>query len=60
LVLVVVAVAVLWLAKILVFNNALLTLTSSVATRIDFALLVLLGLDLVFLAIAEGLVKVVR
>ncbi len=58
--LIVVAVAVLWLTKTLVFDNALLILTSSVATRIDFALLVLLGLDLVFLAIAEGLVRVVR
>ena len=54
------AVAVLWLTKILVFDNALLILTSSVATRIDFALLVLLGLDLVFMAIAEVLVRVVR
>jgi len=56
----VVAVAVLWLTKILHFDNALLILTSSVATRIDFALLVLLGLDLVFMAIAEVLVRVVR
>ena len=56
----VVAVAVLWLTKILVFDNALLILTSSVATRIDFALLVLLGLDLVFMAIAEVLVRVVH
>ncbi len=58
--LVVVAVTVLWLTKILHFDNALLILTSSVATRIDFALLVLLGLDLVFMAIAEVLVRVVR
>jgi hypothetical protein len=55
-----VVLALLWLTKTLVFNNALLNLTSSVATRVDFALLVLLALDLVFLMIAEVLVRMMR
>src|SRR2546428_7350604 len=50
----------LWSIKLLVFNNAALQVTSSIATHIDFALLLLLGLDLVFLIVAEGLVRIVR
>jgi len=46
--------------KILVFNNTLLDLTSSIATHIDLALLALLALDMVFLAIAELLARMVR
>jgi len=52
-----VTIILLWLTKILVFNNALLDLTSSIATHIDLALLVLLALDMVFLAIAELLAR---
>jgi hypothetical protein len=55
-----VTIILLWLTKILVFNNALLDLTSSIATHIDLALLVLLALDLVFLAIAELLARMAR
>ncbi|MFL5655457.1 MAG: hypothetical protein ACJ8CB_14935 [Ktedonobacteraceae bacterium] len=50
----------LWSIKLLVFNNAALQVTSSIAMHIDFALLLLLGLDLVFLIVAEGLVRIVR
>jgi hypothetical protein len=46
--------------SLLVFNNATLQVTSSIATHIDFALLVLLGLDLVFLIVADGLVRITR
>ncbi len=49
-----------WSAKLLVFDNATLQVTSSIATHFDFALLVLLGLDLVFLIVADGLVRFVR
>ena len=55
-----VTIILLWLTKFLVFNNALLDLTSSIATHIDLALLVLLALDLVFLAIAEVLARMAR
>ena len=50
----------LWSIKLLVFNNAALQVTSSIATHIDFALLVKLGLDLVFLIAADILVRIVR
>ena len=52
-------IALLWLAKVLLFNTALLDLTSSIAIHVDFALLVLLALDLVFLAIAEALARLI-
>jgi len=52
--------ALLWLSGHLVFNNALLHSTSSIAKYIDFALLVLVGLDLIFLAIAELIVQLMR
>jgi len=38
----------------------LLQSTSSIARYIDFALLVLVGLDLVFLAVAELIVQLLR
>lgn len=50
----------LWASKLLVFNDATLHATSSIATHIDFALLVLLILDLVFLIIADLLARAVR
>ncbi|MGZ6368731.1 MAG: hypothetical protein ACXWPS_22595 [Ktedonobacteraceae bacterium] len=49
-----------WLTGHLVFNQALLQSTSSIARYIDFALLVLVGLDLVFLAVAELIVQLLR
>jgi len=52
--------ALLWLTNTIIFNDALLQHISSVATRVDFALLVLLALDLVFLIIAEVLVRMMR
>ena len=54
------AILLLWLTKILVFNITLLNLISSIAVHIDLALLVLLALDLVFLAIAELLTHLSR
>jgi len=56
----IVILALFWLTGHLVFNNALLLNTSSIAKYIDFALLVLVGLDLVFLAIAELIVQLMR
>jgi hypothetical protein len=55
-----VMIALLWLTGFLVFNDALLHNASSVATYIDFALLVLVGLDIVFLVIAEAIVQLMR
>ncbi len=55
-----VTVALLSLTGYLVFNDALLHSASSVATYIDFALLVLVGLDIVFLVIAEAIVQLMR
>ena len=49
-----------WLTGHLVFNYALLQSTSSIAKYIDFALLVLVGLDLAFLAVAELIVQLMR
>ncbi len=49
-----------WLTGHLVFNNALLLNTSSIARYIDFALLLLVGLDLVFLTVAELIVQLLR
>ncbi|HET8913364.1 MAG TPA: hypothetical protein VFN23_17965 [Ktedonobacteraceae bacterium] len=51
--------ALLWYTKYLVFNHQLLLGTSSIATHIDFILLMLLALDLVFLLIAEVLVRLI-
>ncbi len=52
--------ALLWYTGVLVFNNPLLQSISSIATHIDYALLLLLALDLAFLLIAEALVRAVR
>jgi hypothetical protein len=60
LILAVVVIVLLWYTHNLVFNDALLHNISSVTTYIDFALLVLVGLDLIFLAIAESLVHLLR
>ena len=50
----------LWLTGVLIFNNTMLQSISSIATHIDYALLLLLALDLAFLLIAEMLVRLVR
>lgn len=49
-----------WISGALVFNQQLLTNISSFSAALNFALLVLLGLDLVFLLIAELLARLVR
>ena len=53
------AIIVLWLTKLLVFNEATLLATSSIAMHFDFALAVLLGIDIVFFLVAELLARVV-
>jgi len=55
-----VAIAILWVTGNLVFNRALLDGVSSIATYIDFALLILLGLDIVFFIITEAIVQIMR
>lgn len=59
-ILAVVVIALLWYSHSLIFNDALLHTTSSIATYIDFALLVLVALDIIFLVIAEAIVQLVR
>jgi hypothetical protein len=54
------AIALLWLTGHLAFNDALLQNIASPAKYLDFALLVLIGLDLVFLVIAELIVQLMR
>lgn len=50
----------LWATGALVFNNALLETLASFSTRINFALVLLLALDVVFVCIAEILVRLLR
>jgi hypothetical protein len=50
----------LWALRYLVFNDALLQLVSAIALHIDIALGVLLVLDMLFLLIAELLLRLVR
>ena len=50
----------LWLSNMLVFNEATLLATSSIATHIDFALAVLLAIDIVFFIVAELLARIMR
>lgn len=50
----------LWFTKVLIFNDATLRVTTSIASHIDFALLILLILDGVFLIIAELIVRAMR
>ncbi len=54
------AIIVLWLSNVLVFNEATLLTFSSIATHIDFALLVLLAIDIVFFLGAEFLARLTR
>ncbi len=60
LILAIVAIAILLFTGYLAFNAALLDRVSSIATYIDFALLILLGLDIVFFIIAEAIVQIMR
>lgn len=60
LLLAVVAAVVLWYTGYLVFNGLLLHNISSIATYIDFAFLVLIGLDIAFIVIAEVIVQLLR
>jgi hypothetical protein len=50
----------LWYGNYLVFNKATLQGTASIATHIDFALLVLLALDIVFFLVADLFARLVR
>jgi hypothetical protein len=49
-----------WISGLLVFNTQLLASISGFSTAVNFVLLVLLALDLLFLLIAELLVRLVR
>lgn len=49
-----------WISGLLVFNQQLLASLSGISTALNFVLLVLIGLDLIFLVIAELLVRMVR
>lgn len=60
LILAIVTIVTLWSIRYLVFNNAFLRSTSSIAAYIDFALIVLVALDIIFLVIAEGIVQLLR
>jgi hypothetical protein len=60
LIMVTIFILLLWLTHFLVFNNAMLQLTASIAAHIDFALLILLALDIIFFIIAELIVRLVR
>lgn len=59
-VLTIVILASLWLSKMLVFNDATLQTAASIATHIDYALLVLLAVEIIFFVIAEVIVRFVR
>lgn len=50
----------LWFIKSLTFDAGLLQSISLIATHIDYALILLLALDLVFLAIAELIARLIR
>jgi len=50
----------LWLSNVLVFNEATLLATSSIATHFDFALAVLLAIEIVFFLVAELLARLLR
>lgn len=53
-------VGLLWYGGILLFNNATLQVSSSIATHIDYVLLMLLALDIIFLIIAYLLSRIVQ
>ncbi len=53
-------VGLLWFAKVLVFNEAALQASASIAIHVNFALAVLLAVDVIFLIIAEILARIVR
>ena len=50
-------IAILWALKWLTFNDTTLQISSSIASHIDFALLVLLALDAIFLILAEAILR---
>ncbi len=56
----IVIVGLLWYLQVLIFDTHLLQSTAVVMAHVDFALLILLALDAVFLTIAELLVRLVR
>jgi len=60
LILAIVTIVILWSTRYLVFNNTFLHSASSIAAYIDFALVVLVALDIIFLVIAEGIVQMLR
>lgn len=60
LLLIIIVLGILWYAKLLVFNNTLLFAISGIAIHIDFALIILLALDLAFLIVTYVLLRAVH
>ncbi len=60
LILAVIFIALLWSARVLVFNDAFVHALGKIALYIDFAFLVLLALDIIFILIAEAIVQSMR
>ena len=54
------SVLLLWALNILVFNDAFVHALGKIALYIDFAFLVLLALDIIFILIAEAIVQSMR
>ena len=60
LILAVIFIALLWYARVLVFNDAFVHALGKIALYIDFAFLVLFALDIIFILIAEAIVQSMR
>ena len=60
LILAIATIIILWVGKVLIFDDALLISLSSIALYVDFAFIVLLALDAVFLFVAEMIVQGLR
>ena len=60
LILVIATIVILYVGKVLIFDDALLISLASIAFYIDFAFIVLLALDVVFLLVAEVIVQGMR
>ncbi len=60
LILAVATLVILWVGKVLIFDDAFVRSLSSIALYVDFAFIVLLALDAVFLLVAEMIVQSMR
>lgn len=59
-ILAIITLVLLWASKVLIFDDALLLSISTIALYIDFALGILLALDVIFLLVAEAIVQSMR